>query len=63
MDDVDRAEINRQREIDAAIANARGQRSSLPAPTGKCHYCREDVGVEQRWCDAECSGLWERENE
>ena len=25
-----------------------------PAANGTCHYCREEVTGDKRWCDADC---------
>jgi hypothetical protein len=31
-----------------------------PVATGRCLYCDEIVGDEQRWCDVECAKDWEK---
>ena len=56
-DDIDRA----QREVDRLTHEAqRIRRPSGPVPTGRCLYCDDLVGDEQRWCSAEHRDAWER---
>lgn len=31
-----------------------------PIATGRCLWCDDVVGDEQRWCDVECRNGWER---
>jgi len=55
-DDIDRA----QSEIDRAQAEAmRNRKPEGPVPTGRCLYCDDIVGDEQRWCGINCRDFWE----
>lgn len=62
MDFADRAEIETERAEQLA---AEVRKPAGPAPTGYCLYCGEPlayrpVGLQPRWCDAECRDAWER---
>lgn len=50
-DDIDRAQNEEERSLAEAL---RARRPSGPVATGRCHFCDEIVGDNQRWCDAEC---------
>jgi hypothetical protein len=47
--------------ISAAISNARTVPNSKIRPQGTCHYCDEDVGKAQLFCDARCATDYEKE--
>ena len=66
-DDADRAE-ERTAEFEVGIFRAFGkackQRDLLP--TGKCHYCKEDVTDDRLFCDPainDCSKDWAYEQQ
>lgn len=56
MDDADLTAERAEREAPALLAANR--KPEGPAPTGRCLYCDEIVGDEQRWCDAEHRDAW-----
>ena len=53
-DDVDVANDQMQRMIDAGISNA-GKNIKQPSNiTGKCLWCEKDLHDDRRWCSTEC---------
>lgn len=59
MDDVDISAERAEKEAPYLIAASR--KPEGPVATGRCLYCDEIVGDEQRWCDAEHRDAWMRE--
>lgn len=64
MDEVylEQAERNSRAEIEAGINKARNNIVSL-IPTGSCYYCLSSVAQRLVFCDADCHGDWEYEQE
>ena len=58
---ADNLDIAAEREELARKDAIRMRKPEGPQPNGRCHYCDEIVGDEQRWCNAEHRDLWERE--
>lgn len=52
MDDADRARKFQEQDLQRAL-DSRPAHSPLPR-TGRCHWCDEDVGPEQVYCDQWC---------
>jgi hypothetical protein len=59
MDDADITEARAESDMLANLSNSR--RPAGPAPSGKCHYCDEQVDPTARFCNHECRDGWERE--
>lgn len=61
MDDADRAAI----EIENSLAAAILQRKAAPAlrAKGKCHFCNETVDGERLFCDNYCADDHRHEEE
>jgi hypothetical protein len=59
MDDADLAD--RHNEINLAQAMRESLQPLGPLPNGRCHYCDEVVGDEDRWCNAVCRDDWAKE--
>lgn len=57
----DNLDVAAEREEIARQDAIRRRKPEGPQPNGRCHYCDEIVGDEQRWCSAEHRDLWERE--
>jgi hypothetical protein len=55
-DDIDRAQNEVERSLGEAL---RSRKVSGPSPTGRCLYCDDITGDEQRWCDAGCRDAWQ----
>lgn len=56
MDDVDRAAIKTETEIDDAIAHARHALTTRSLqPVGACHWCNESISGQRLFCDGECA--------
>ena len=58
-DDADIA--SRHIEVDLARAMRQSLQPIGPEPTGRCYYCDEVVGDEERWCNAQCRDDWSKE--
>ena len=55
-DNLDRA----NEELEIGLAHALRQRKPEgPKATGKCLWCDEATGKDQRWCDAWCRDQWQ----
>ena len=54
MDVVDRSFQEEQRLIAASIAQSRNYTSAY-RPKGVCHWCEEQVGESQLYCDHSCA--------
>lgn len=52
-----------QARLEAAALSRRQDTSNRPTPNGECHYCGEDVGGEQIFCNATCAHDWSYEQE
>lgn len=59
MDVSDQATVREEQERDRVLQQ---RRPAGPPPNGRCLYCGEILGDEQRWCDAEHRDLWEAEH-
>ena len=57
-DEIDRAADEAERYLSEAL---RQRKPEAPGPTGRCLFCDEIVGDTQRFCDAECRDMWDRE--
>lgn len=57
-DNLDLASEREELERQSAM---RLRRPAGPQPKGRCHYCDEVVGDNDRWCDIHCREDWERE--
>ncbi len=58
-DEADIADIFQFRVLEQSIAAVRTARPGVVA-NGRCHYCDEDVGPAQKFCDEHCRDDWER---
>jgi len=47
VDDADQAQDHIERESPAML---RQRKPEGPHPTGRCHWCDEIVGDDDRWC-------------
>lgn len=57
---ADQADAQQQTLLD----QYRARRAPVgPEPDGQCHYCRQPVGPDRRWCDRECFLAWEDEQD
>lgn len=62
-DEVDLAFEAQERHLSMAIAAQRRAGTRQLKPIGSCHWCGNDQDLGVRlFCDAECSGDWERED-
>lgn len=61
-DDVDRAAEHTERERAGLLAQRRPI-GRIPGPNGRCFWCDEIVGDQQRWCDVDCTRAWEKDKE
>ena len=59
MDDVDSAQEKTEICLADAIRHARSG-GPVAVATGRCLWCDEITGDEQRWCNADCRNLWQR---
>lgn len=58
---ADEADITADRdEAEYALRVAASRKPVGPVPNGRCHYCDELVGDNQRFCDHECATAYER---
>lgn len=57
-DEIDRAADEAERYLSEAL---RQRKPEAPGPTGRCLFCDEIVGGTQRFCDAECRDMWDRD--
>jgi hypothetical protein len=57
-DEIDHAADEAERYLSEAL---RQRKPEAPGPTGRCLFCDEIVGDTQRFCDAECRDMWDRE--
>lgn len=57
MDELDRADIYNQMNLEAALTL---RKPEGPRATGYCLCCEEPS--EKRWCNADCRDEWEKEN-
>lgn len=60
-DDADRADERIANVVSDALAEARRKPRLIAA--GFCHYCGEQVQAGHLFCDKECAGDWEYEQE
>ena len=62
MDEVDIAEVQQRRMLEAAI-NYRKPVAKI-APVGRCHWCEDDFdeGSLKLFCDAKCATYYDRLN-
>lgn len=58
MDEADRAQMEEERSLQAALQS---RRKAGPAATGFCLYCYEVVDGAMRWCSIECRDDWTAE--
>ena len=59
MDDADLSQDRAEKEAPHLIAASR--KPEGPTATGRCLYCDEILGDNQRWCDTGCRDGWVRE--
>lgn len=59
MDDADMTQERIERGAPFLLAASR--KPEGPVATGRCLYCDEIVGDDQRWCDSGCRDEWMRE--
>lgn len=59
-DEVDQAAEKAETLFNFKLAEARhkAQKRELQ-PTGRCHYCEEEVGGSLLWCNSGCREDWE----
>lgn len=57
-DEIDRAADEAERYLSEAL---RQRKPEAPGPTGRCLFCDEIAGDTQRFCDAECRDMWDRD--
>ena len=62
MDDFDRAQEVEMLQREVSLANALRAQLVL-APRGECLFCEEPLPYPHRFCDADCTRGWEREQE
>lgn len=60
MDEVDNAQEKNEIGLADAIRHAR-LGGPVAVATGRCLYCDEITGDEQRWCDQFCRDSWCKE--
>lgn len=60
MDEIDLAQERDEIGLADAIRVARMARPAIVA-TGRCLFCDEVLGDEQRWCDSFCQTRWHKE--
>jgi hypothetical protein len=60
MDDADMCQERIEKEAPFLLAASR--KPEGPVATGRCLYCDEIVGDDQRWCDSGCRDEWMRES-
>jgi len=53
MDEIDRAQIEVERQLDRALIYRKPEPKIKPA--GYCHWCGEDVDGNKLFCDAACA--------
>lgn len=56
MDDADRAAPEIEHYV---LEAARQKRPAGPVATGRCLWCDEVLGDDQRWCGPSCRDQWE----
>lgn len=61
MDVIDLAESEINNYINGRIQHAKVQKGPKLVPTGECHYCFEEVGTKQLFCDSDCAKDYDRE--
>jgi len=59
MDEIDAAQEKEEIGLADAIRHARTGRPVAVA-TGRCLWCDDVLGDEQRWCNADCRNLWQK---
>ncbi len=57
-DEIDHAADEAERYLSEAL---RQRKPEAPGPTGRCLFCDEIAGDTQRFCDAECRDMWDRD--
>lgn len=57
-DEADLAFDSEQRHLTQALA-AQRQRCRVLRPIGCCHFCGNDEGIKNLFCDADCAADWE----
>jgi hypothetical protein len=59
MDEADKASIQQQNLIDAAIKRTAKTKIDTGNVLGVCWNCGDETGHECRWCNAQCRDSWE----
>ena len=59
MDEIDAAQERIEIDLGNAIRQAR-QGGPVAMAKGRCLYCDDVTGDEQRWCDSFCRDAWSK---
>ena len=59
---MDDADVTAERDVaEAPLRLAASWKPVGPQPNGRCHYCDDIVGDDDRWCNVECRDLYEKD--
>jgi hypothetical protein len=60
VDDADRASIQQQNLVDAAIKKSAMKSLDTTNTSGVCWTCGKATGIFKRWCGVTCRDEWEQ---